>query len=53
MERNHVLGMICGYYLSRFDSVAYSHLGYSSQQATNAAPGCRSPRTRRVNQELA
>ncbi|MHB1071725.1 MAG: protein NO VEIN domain-containing protein [Gemmatimonadaceae bacterium] len=39
MERNHVLGMICGYYLSRFDSVAYSHLGYTSQQATHAALG--------------
>jgi hypothetical protein len=28
MQRNHILGMVCGYYLSRFDDIAYAHLGF-------------------------
>jgi hypothetical protein len=39
MERNHVLGMICGYYLSRFDRSAYASLGYGTQLATHLALG--------------
>lgn len=39
MERNHILGMVCGYYLSRFDRVAYSNLGFETQQATHEALG--------------
>jgi hypothetical protein len=39
MDFNHVLGMICGYYLSRFDQQAYAHLGYATQQATHQALG--------------
>ncbi|MFO0782842.1 MAG: DUF3883 domain-containing protein [Phycisphaerales bacterium] len=39
MERNHVLGMVCGYYLSRFDDVAYENLGYGTHQATHQALG--------------
>jgi hypothetical protein len=39
MQRNQVLGMICGYYLSRFDEDAYSSLGYGTQEATHNALG--------------
>ena len=39
MERNRVLGMICGYYLSRFDEEAYARLGYATQQDTHEALG--------------
>jgi len=39
MDRNHILGMICGYFLSRFDKTAYASLGYGSQQATHDALG--------------
>jgi hypothetical protein len=39
MERNHILGMVCGYYLSRFDEQAYERLGYGTQQATHQALG--------------
>jgi hypothetical protein len=39
MKRDHVLGMICGYYLSRYDSDAYAHLGFLTQQATHVALG--------------
>ena len=39
MERNHVLGMICGYYLSRFDVQAYDSLGHGTQEATHEALG--------------
>lgn len=35
MEHSHVLGMVCGYYLSRFDREAYRHLGFASQQVTH------------------
>ena len=37
MERSHVLGMVCGYYLSRFDVAAYQRLGHGSQRATHDA----------------
>ena len=36
---SHVLGMVCGYYLSRFDEEAYASLGYGTQQATHEALG--------------
>ena len=39
MNRNHILGMICGYYLSRFDKEAYAHLGFSTRQATHEGLG--------------
>jgi hypothetical protein len=39
MDKNHVLGMICGYYLSRFDQLAYENLGHGTQQATHEALG--------------
>ena len=39
MERNNVLGMIVGYYLSRVDQRAYAQLGHDSQQATHRALG--------------
>ena len=37
MERQNVLGMICGYYLSRFDQQAYARLGDGTQSATHKA----------------
>lgn len=37
MEKKNILGMVCGYYLSRFDAQAYSMLGFSSHSATHAA----------------
>ncbi len=37
MERRNVLGMICGYYLSRFDQDAYARFGGDSQSATHKA----------------
>jgi Protein NO VEIN, C-terminal len=39
MDRSHILGMVCGYYLSRWDRVAYEGLGYGTQQATHDALG--------------
>ena len=39
MQRSHVLGMICGYFLSRFDRRAYERLGYPNQQAAHDALG--------------
>lgn len=39
MEKKHILGMVCGYYLSRFDEKAYGHFGHPSQQATHEALG--------------
>ena len=35
MERQNVLGMICGYYRSRFDHDAYGRLGCKTQSATH------------------
>jgi hypothetical protein len=32
MDQNQTLGMICGYFLSRFDSQAYEYLGFSSKK---------------------
>jgi len=37
MERNRILGLICGYYLSKFDSVAYDRLGHDNKNETHAA----------------
>ncbi|HQL50012.1 MAG TPA: hypothetical protein PLR91_02355 [Kiritimatiellia bacterium] len=37
MKRNHILGMACGYYLSRFDAEAYRSLGLGNQQETHRA----------------
>ena len=39
MERNRILGLVCGYYLSRFDALAYEHLGFETQNATHEALG--------------
>jgi hypothetical protein len=39
MERRQILGMVCGYFLSRFDQIAYASLGYRTQQATHDALG--------------
>lgn len=39
MERNHLLGMVCGYYLSRFDEDAYDALGFGNRTATHRALG--------------
>jgi hypothetical protein len=39
MERRQILGMACGYFLSRFDQIAYNSLGYGTQQATHDALG--------------
>lgn len=39
MKRSHILGMVCGYFLSRFDVRAYNYLGYSTQSSTHAALG--------------
>ena len=39
MERNRVLGLVCGYYLSKFDKIAYEHLGYKTQAETHIAIG--------------
>lgn len=39
MERDHILGMICGYYLSQYDGAAYEHLGFRTQHATHDALG--------------
>ena len=39
MDWNRKLGMVCGYYLSRFDRVAYDRLGYGTQQKTHEALG--------------
>ena len=39
MERRHILGMVCGYYLSRFDSQAYARLGFETKRATHEALG--------------
>jgi hypothetical protein len=39
MAPNSVLGMICGYYLSKFDRAAYERLGHPTQQATHEALG--------------
>lgn len=41
MKREHVLGMVCGYFLSRFDRDAYEALGQGSQQATHDYVGGR------------
>lgn len=35
MRPNHVIGMIFGYYLSRFDETAYRRLGFSSKRETH------------------
>ncbi len=37
MERRNILGMVCGYYLSRFDHQAYAHLGCGNKAATHRA----------------
>lgn len=37
MERSQILGMLCGYFLSRFDERAYRRLGYSNMAATHEA----------------
>lgn len=37
MERQNVFGMICGYYLSRFDEDAYARFGHNTQSATHGA----------------
>jgi 5-methylcytosine-specific restriction protein A len=39
MERNQVLGMVCGYYLSRFDADAYDGLGFETRGAAHDAIG--------------
>jgi hypothetical protein len=39
MERNHLLGMICGYYLSRYDDKAYRSLGFGNQRQTHDGLG--------------
>lgn len=39
MNKNRILGMICSYYLSRFDEVAYKRLGYSTQAKAHIALG--------------
>jgi len=39
MERNRILGLVCGYYLSRFDELAYQHLGYGNKTETHVALG--------------
>jgi hypothetical protein len=39
VEPKNILGMACGYYLSRFDLRAYDRLGFGSQQATHEALG--------------
>lgn len=36
MERSHVLGMMCGYYLSRFDRRAYDALQLGNKTQTHA-----------------
>lgn len=38
MEQTHVLGMACGYYLSRFDD-AYATLGFGNMSETHRALG--------------
>ena len=52
MKRNHILGMACGYYLSRFDAEAYRSLGLGNQQETHRARA-RSQRPGEIDQELA
>ncbi len=37
MDRNRILGLVCGYYLSRFDEAAYERLGYVTKNDTHAA----------------
>jgi len=37
MERSHVLGLMCGYYLSRFDGGAYDSLHLGNKTQTHAA----------------
>ena len=32
MSDNSILGLVCSYYISKFNEMAYEHLGYSSQQ---------------------
>lgn len=39
MERNHVLGMVCGYYLSRYDVEAYESLGFEDWKAAYESIG--------------
>lgn len=39
MKPNHVIGMIFGYYLSRFDKVAYRRLGFSINKEAHRALG--------------
>lgn len=39
MNRNRILGMICSYYLSKFDEIAYERLGYSTQTQVHNALG--------------
>lgn len=38
MKRNHILGMACGYYLSRFDD-SYARLGLGNMSMTHQAIG--------------
>jgi hypothetical protein len=39
MIPNRILGMICGYYLSKFDRAAYDRLGHHTLRATHEALG--------------
>lgn len=39
MKRSHILGMVCGYFLSRFDRDAYDNLGFGNQDETHAGIG--------------
>ncbi len=36
LNRNRILGLICGYYLSRFDEVAYARFGFGNKSETHA-----------------
>lgn len=39
MENNHKLALYVAYYLSRFDKIAYEHLGFGKQQLTHKSIG--------------
>ena len=39
MKRNHVIGMVCGYYLSRFDEHGYKRWGFASKKETHRELG--------------
>lgn len=39
MENNHKLALYVSYYLSRFDKIAYEHLGFGKQQPTHKRIG--------------